>query len=171
MLQLVIDEAACRKGWLIQGANLSKQEYLAFCERNSSWRIERSAEGELQLMAPANATSSDQNSELNMQLRAWAKRDGTGLSFDCSVAFDLPDGSNRSPDASWVSKSRWDALPPDHRLPFPELCPDFGAEVRSCSDRLSALRAKMQKYVANGAQLGWLIDPIEAQVSIYRPGT
>ena len=100
----------------------------------------------------------------------WAKKDGTGISFDSSTGFRLPNGAIRSPDASWVKPERWQTLTLEQRRGFAPLCPDFVLELRSATDQLSALQAKMQEYIDNGARLGWLIDPSERRVYIYRPG-
>ncbi len=120
-------------------------------------------------MAPASWLSSDSNAELTMQLRQWAKQDGSGRAFDSSGGFILGNRAVRSPDAAWVRKSRIQQLGPiaDEFLP---LAPDFVAELRSPSDRLSALQAKMREYIENGVQLGWLIDRRARRVMIYRPG-
>jgi Uma2 family endonuclease len=149
---------------------VTRTQYRAFCAANPELRVELTAEGELIVMAPAHTRSGFQNSELSGQLREWAKREGTGHAFDSSTGFDLPDGSNRSPDASWVSKARLSELTPEQKDEYFAICPDFVAEIRSKSDRLPPLQSKMQEYLANGAQLGWLIDPLERRVSIYRPG-
>jgi Uma2 family endonuclease len=149
---------------------VTREEYRAFCEANPDLRIERSSEGHLIVMGPAHTRSGDQNAELTTQLRVWSKKDGTGVSLDSSTGFDLPNGSNRSPDASWVLKSRIQALRPEQRVEYMEICPDFVVELRSSSDRLVELRAKMQEYLACGAKLGWLIDPSQRRVWIYRPG-
>lgn len=149
---------------------VTRTEYRAFCEANPDLRIERSPEGELIIMAPAHSRSGHQNLELASQLHAWAKRNGTGIAFDSSAGFDLPDGSNRSPDASWILKSRIDSLRPEQREAYWEICPDFVMELRSSSDRLRDVRAKMEGYLACGAQVGWLIDPFEHKVWVYRPG-
>lgn len=149
---------------------VTPQEYRAFCEANPEWRIERSAHGELILMAPAHSRSGAQNAALNYQVYGWTLHDGTGISFDSSTGFDLPDGSNRSPDASWISKSRLATLEPGQREEYFEICPDFVVELRSSSDRIPELQAKMQDYLACGARLGWLIDPLERRVWVYRPG-
>jgi Uma2 family endonuclease len=148
---------------------VTRAEYRAFCEANPDLRIERSPEGELIIMAPAHSRSGHQNLELASQLHSWAKRNGTGLGFDSSAGFDLPDGSNRSPDVSWILKSRIDSLRPEQREAYMEICPDFVVELRSSSDRLRDVQAKMQEYLACGAQLGWLIDPMERKVWVYRP--
>jgi len=100
----------------------------------------------------------------------WAKADGTGIAFGSSTGFVLPNGAERSPDFSWVRRARWDALTPEQRERFPPLCPDFVGEIRSPSDRLASLEEKMREYMANGAELGWLIDPAERKVVVYRPG-
>ena len=96
--------------------------------------------------------------------------DGTGLAFDSSAGFTLPNGAIRSPDASWVRRERWNALTPDQQEKFAPLCPDFVVELRSRTDRLSDLHDKLQEYIDNGARLGWLIDPIDKRVYVYRPG-
>ena len=98
------------------------------------------------------------------------KRDGSGIAFDSSVGFILPNGAMRSPDAAWVRRERWEALSKDQREKFPALCPDFVVEVRSPSDRLSTLQRRVRELVRNGAQLGWLIDPRRRSVHVYRPG-
>ena len=121
-------------------------------------------------MAPAGGDSSDKNAEITMQLRLWAKRDGTGRTFDSSGGFLLPNGATRSPDASWVNHDRLAALTAEERAKFLPLCPDFVIELRSPTDGLSALQDKMREYMENGAQLGWLIDPLGGQVFVYRPG-
>jgi len=100
----------------------------------------------------------------------WAKADGTGIAFSSSTGFVLPNGAERSPDLAWVRRARWEALSQDERERFPPLCPDFVGEIRSRSDRLSRLQEKMQEYIDNGARLGWLLDPLERKVHVYRPG-
>jgi Uma2 family endonuclease len=145
-------------------------EYSAFCAANRDLRIERSAEGELIVMPPAPSRTGNQNAALSAQLHFWSMRNGTGAGFDSSAGFDLPNGANRSPDASWILKSRIESLRPEQREAHMEICPDFVAELRSSSDRLRDVQAKMQEYLACGAQLGWLIDPLERRVWVYRPG-
>ena len=132
--------------------------------------MELTAEGELIVMPPAGTESSDRNSEINMQLRIWAKRNGTGTTFDSLAGFTLPNGAVRSPDTSWVERTRLDALTAEQLEKFAPLCPDFVIELRSSTDRINRLKAKMEEYMANGAELGWLIDPEERSVWIYRPG-
>ncbi len=149
--------------------NMTEDQFFEFCQINRDLRIERNAFGELIIMPPAGGETGDQNAEIGMQLRAWAKRNGEGTTFDSSTGFRLPNGTVRSPDASWVRHSRLNALSPDQRKKFLPLCPDFVIELRSPTDSLLVLQEKMQEYLDNGAQLGWLIDPAQRRVTIYRP--
>jgi Uma2 family endonuclease len=121
-------------------------------------------------MPPAGTESGGRNLELSVQLALWAKRTGLGRAFDSSTGFTLPNGAIRSPDASWVTQARWDALTHEQKEGFAPICPDFVVELRSPSDLLKTLRAKLREYLAQGAQLGWLIDPKSRAVEIYRPG-
>ena len=148
---------------------LTDDRFFEFCRLNRELRIERTAGGELSIMAPAGGDSSDRNAEITFQLRRWAKRDGTGRTFDSSGGFRLPSGAVRSPDASWVSNARLAVLTAEQRTRFIPLCPDFVVELRSPSDSLPALQDKMREYMDNGARLGWLIDPAGGQVFVHRP--
>ena len=121
-------------------------------------------------MPPAGGESSDRNMEVSMQLRAWSKRDGRGRAFDSSAGFFLPNGAMRSPDAAWIENSRLSALTREEKRRFIYLCPDFVIELLSPSDRLNGARRKMTEWMANGAQLGWLIDPDHRAVYVYRRG-
>jgi Uma2 family endonuclease len=149
---------------------ISDEDFLAFCQANPDWRIERTGEGDLIIMPPTGGDTGKRNFNLIVEFGNWAKRDGTGVSFDSSTVFALPNGAKRSPDLAWVKRSRWQALSDDERRGFPPLCPDFVVELRSHTDSLRVLQEKMQEYIDNGAQLGWLIDPVEMKVYVYRPG-
>jgi len=149
---------------------MSDDEYFAFCAVNPDLRIERTAEGEIEIMPPTGFETGDQNADLTMQLRAWAKRNGRGRAVDSSTEYILPSGAARSPDASWVLRSRLANLTPEQKKKFLRLCPDFVVELRSPSDRLRQVQAKMREWMDNGAKLGWLIDPDSRSVYIYRPG-
>ena len=149
---------------------VSEERYLEFCRRNPDLRIERTAEGDLIITPPTGGKSGAQNFYLTGKFSAWVEQDGTGKGFDSSTEFSLPNGAKRMPDVSWVRYERWNALTDEERKQFPPLCPEFVIELRSPSDRLNNLREKMSEYVANGAQLGWLIDPIEKKIHVYRPG-
>ena len=150
---------------------LSDDEFFEFCRLNRDLRIERNAGGGITIMPPTGGETSGRNAEITMQLRLWAKRDGTGVTFDSSGAFVLPNEAILSPDAAWVLRDRFAALTAEQRTKFPPLCPDFVIELRSSTDSLRALQSKMQEYIDNGARLGWLIDPQERQVHVYRPGS
>ncbi len=148
---------------------LTDEQFFQVCQNNRDLRLERTAEGELIIMPPTGWESGNRNSRLTQRLGNWTDADGTGLAFDSSTGFKLPNGANRSPDASWVSRERLEALNPDPAKFLP-LAPDFAVELRSASDSLKTLQQKMQEYIDNGVRLGWLIDPQNQQVEIYRPG-
>ena len=150
---------------------MTDEEFFAFCQLNRKLRIERTADGEVVIMPPSGGEFGRLNLEAGAYLFNWAKADGTGVPFDSSTGFVLPNGAERSPDLAWVRRARWEALTQDERERFPPLCPDFVGEIRSRTDRLATLQEKMQEYIDNGAELGWLIDPIERKVYVYRPGT
>ena len=149
---------------------LTSEQFYRLCNDNPELRMELTAKGELILMSPTGAKTGYRNSELNYQLVGWAKADGNGITFDSSTVFALPTGAKRSPDASWIQRKRWDALSDEEQEKFAPLCPDFVAELRSPSDQLATLEAKMDEYIQNGARLGWLLDPIEKRIYVYRPG-
>lgn len=151
------------------GQRMSPDAYFDFCMANPELRLEQSSTGEIIIMAPTGMGSSGRNSEIILQLMIWAKKDGTGKAFESNGQFRLPNGSARSPDASWVLLTRWNALSKAEQESFSPLCPDFVLELRSPSDRLKTLQKKMQEYIGNGARLGWLVDPFEKQVHIYQP--
>lgn len=149
---------------------LSDDQLFDFCQINRELRIERSAEGVLVIMAPAGALSSARNAEITRQLATWAAQDGTGMAFDSSAGFTLPNGALRSPDACWIPRRILAQVPPDALRKFPPVCPTFVVELRSPSDVLAPLQRKLREYIANGTQLGWLIDPDRRRVYVYRPG-
>ena len=148
---------------------LTEEQFAAFCAQNRDMRIELTAEGVLEIMPPAYSITGSQNADITMELGIWARRDGRGISFDSSAGFRLPNRAIRAPDASWVLRSRLAALSDEDKNRFIPICPDFAIELRSTTDRLSVVQAKMAEYLANGARLGWLIDPIARRVYVYRP--
>jgi Uma2 family endonuclease len=154
----------------VQRTHLTEEQFELLCQENPELRLELSAQGELIIMPPAGSESGWRSGETFFSLTAWTKQDGTGLSFDSSTGFTLPNGAIRSPDASWIRRERWTALTKAQREKFAPICPDFVVEVRSQTDKRSYLLEKMQEYIDNGARLGWLIDPLEQRVYIYRPG-
>jgi Uma2 family endonuclease len=149
---------------------VSDAEFAELCRLNPELQIERTSEGELVIVAPTGGKTGRRNVRLILAFGRWAEKDGTGQSFDSSTLFALPNGARRSPDLSWIRNERWDSLTPQQQEEFPPLCPDFVVELRSRTDRLTTLQEKMEEYIANGVQLGWLIDPLERKVHIYRPG-
>jgi Uma2 family endonuclease len=150
--------------------NLTDDQFFEFCQINRDLQIERTATGELLIMPPTGTETGGRNFNLIGQLWAWVNQDGTGIGFDSSTGFKLPNGAERSPDAAWVKLERWNALTPEQQTKFAPICPDFVVELRSASDKLEPLKTKMQEYIDNGALLGWLIDRKNQQIYIYRPG-
>jgi Uma2 family endonuclease len=150
---------------------MSDHEFFELCQLNPDWRLERTSEGDLIIMPPTGGWTGMRNFTLIGVFSRWVEMDGTGIGFDSSTGFVLPNGARRSPDLAWVKRSRWEALSEEEKEEFLPLCPDFVVELRSRSDAVGTLQAKMQEYIANGAQLGWLIDPYEQKVYIYRPHT
>ena len=148
---------------------LDDDQFYELCRLNRELRIERAAGGCLSIMPPAGGDTSRRNAEIVRQLGNWTRRDGTGISFDSSCGFLLPNGAIRSPDASWVLRERLNALTERERSRFLPLCPDFVVELRSPTDSLQVLHDKMREYMDNGARLGWLIDPLRGEVFVYRP--
>jgi Uma2 family endonuclease len=149
---------------------LSDEDYWAFCEANPDLRVERTAKGEIVIMPPAGGESDDQSAEVIMQLRSWAWKDGRGRGLGSSVQFFLPDGSGLSPDAAWVSNQSLSRLTKQQRRKFLRLTPEFIVEVLSPSDDLKDAKAKMEQWIANGVELGWLIDGDAETVYVYRKG-
>lgn len=154
----------------IQSLGLTDEQFSQLCRDNPNLRFELTAQRELVIMAPTGSKTGRHNSKLNQCRAHWAEQDATGLSFDSSIGYTLPNGAKRSPDAAWVRRERWDALSEEQQEGFAPLCPDFVAELRSLEDRLSPFQDKMLEYIANGAHLGWLIDPRDQCLYIYRPG-
>jgi Uma2 family endonuclease len=148
---------------------MTDDEFFALCQLNRDLRFERTSQGDIIIMAPTGAETGIRNSSITGQLYSWAKRDETGVIFDSSTGFKLPNGADRSPDAAWIPRSRLATLTAEQKQKFLPLCPDFVVELLSPSDELSDVQAKMTEYIENGAQLGWLIDPEMRQVQVYRP--
>jgi Uma2 family endonuclease len=148
---------------------LSEDQFFQLCQINRDVRIERNAEGEILLMPPTGGETGDREAEIAMQLRIWAKRERSGTTFSSSTGFRLPNTAVRSPDAAWMKRSRLARIPARQRKGFIPACPEFVLELRSPTDALQDLPAKMQEYLDNGARLGWLIDPESRHVYVYRP--
>ncbi len=148
---------------------LSNDQLFELCQINPDLRIERAAQGEIIIMPPTGGETGNRSAAVTAQLTFWSWEDNSGVAFDSSTGFDLPNGATRSPDAAWVRRSRLRGLSQDEKEKFLPLCPDFVVEIRSPSDSLSKLKEKMEEYMANGCGLGWLIDTKQQKVFIYRP--
>jgi Uma2 family endonuclease len=148
---------------------LSDDQFYQLCQDNENWQLERTAQGELIIMPPVGGLSGNRESNLIGELWLWNRQTKLGKVFSSSTIFTLPNGAKRSPDVAWVKSDRWESLTLEEQEKFPPLCPDFVIELRSCTDSLSQLQEKMQEYLNSGLQLGWLINPQEQQVEIYRP--
>lgn len=149
---------------------LTAAEFEQLCRDNPDLRLELTSTGGLIVMPPAGSKTGQRNFSLSGQFRVWVEKDGTGVGFDSSTGFTLPDTAVLSPDVSWVRRDRWDALTQAEQERFAPLCPDFVIELRSRWNTLKAQQEKMQEYLENGTQLAWFIDPRERRVYIYRPG-
>jgi Uma2 family endonuclease len=149
--------------------DFTDKDFDRLVQLNSEMRLERTAEGVVEILPPTKGDTGAKNGRIEMQLGFWADEDGNGVAFGSSSGFKLPNGATRSPDASWIERSRLAALSSKQRKEYFPLCPDFVIELRSSTDRLKRLKEKTEEYIANGAKLGWLIDPIERKVYVYRP--
>ena len=150
--------------------DMDEKQFFQFCQLNRDLQIERTSEGDILITAPEAGSSGRGSSRLNAVFEQWAERDGAGQVFGSSTGFTLPNGAMRSPDVAWVRNERLDALTEEEWQKFLPLCPDFVLELRSPSDAMGALQKKMEEYRENGAQLGWLLDPVSKRVHVYRPG-
>jgi Uma2 family endonuclease len=139
---------------------VSDKEFAELCRLNPELQFERTREGELVVISPTGGKTGRRNAKLIVAFGVWAEREGTGQIFDSSTLFTLPKTAKRSPDVAWVRNDRWNALSPQEQDGFAPLCPDFVVELRSRTDSLKSQKEKMREYIDNGAQLGWLIDPI-----------
>jgi len=149
---------------------MTDEQFYQLTIANPDLKLECSATGELIVMPPTGGWTGNRNIKIAARLELWAEVDGTGLAFDSSTEFNLPNGGKRSPDASWVRLDRWNALTLEEQDIFPPLCPDFVIELHSKTDSLKQLQAKIQEYLDSGLRLGWLINPQNQQVEIYRQG-
>ncbi|MFN7945519.1 MAG: Uma2 family endonuclease [Blastocatellia bacterium] len=149
---------------------MSDEQFFEFCQLNRDLRFERTAEGDIIVMPPTGWETGNRNAEITAQLRNWSKDNKAGVSTDSSTGFKLPGGADRSPDAAWVRRERLAQLTQEQKRKFLPLCPDFVIELLSPTDDVNDLQAKMQEYISNGAQLGWLIEPENRRVYVYRPG-
>ncbi len=149
--------------------SLSREQFYQLCLKNPDLQIERNPEGKLIIMSPVGGESGREEANLIFQVSLWNNQSRLGFVFSSSAIFSLPNGGDRFPDVAWVSAQKWNNLTQAQKEGFPPICPDFVIELRSKSDRLKPLQEKMQEYLDSGLQLGWLINPHQKQVEIYRP--
>jgi len=149
---------------------VTREQFVQLALANRDLQLERTATGELIVMPPTGSDTGNRNLDIEGQLWLWNRQTKLGKAFNSSSGFHLPNGANRSPDASWVRQERWNALTREQQTGFAPLCPDFVLELRSESDNMAPLQAKMREYMENGAHLGWLIDRKNKKVEIYRQG-
>jgi Uma2 family endonuclease len=149
---------------------MTDDELFAFCAANKELRIERDELGQLIIMSPSGGITGNLNFKLTSIFGQWVEMNPElGYGFDSATGFRLADRSMRSPDVSWVRKTKWDELRLEDQEKFAPICPDFVIELRSKSDSLSQLKSKMEKWMENGCELAWLIDPIQQKTYIYQP--
>ncbi len=148
---------------------VSQQQFQELAQVNRDLRLEKTASGELIIMPPTGSDTGNRNLDIEGQLWLWNRQTKLGKAFNSSTGFHLPNGANRSPDAAWVKLERWEILTPQEREGFAPICPDLVVELKSPSDNIETLRAKMREYMENGARLGWLIDRKNRKVEVYRP--
>lgn len=147
---------------------LSDEQFFQLCLANRDLNFERTATGDLVIMSPTGGNTSRRNADINLELALWNRQTQLGVVFDSSGGFKLPNGADRSPDAAWIPLEKWNALTPEQQEKFLPVAPDFVIELRSPTDSLKLLQAKMLEYINAGTRLGWLINRQERQVEIYR---
>ena len=154
---------------LIGLRQVTPKQFERLCRKYRDLRFELTSSGELIVMPPTGALTGMRSADLTYQLMAWAIKDATGVCFDSNAGFILPNNAIRSPDVSWMSREKWDSLSQQQKDSFARISPDFVIELRSPTDSLPVLFSKMSEYIANGASLGWLIDPSTRRVYVYQP--
>ena len=155
---------------LKMGDLMSEEEFFQFCQMNDTLEFERDSQGNIILMSPTGSFTGGFNSRILIELGIWNKENYLGITFDSSTGFTLPNGAGRSPVVCWIKNDRWDSLDKESQEQFAPVCPDFVVEIRSKSDGLKYLQNKMEEYISNGTQLGWLIDRFEEKIYVYRTG-
>lgn len=149
---------------------LTDEQFYQLCQDNRDLKFERNAKGYLTIMPPTGGETGNRNIEIAYQLQSWSRQNDLGIAFDSSTGYKLPNGANRSPDASWILKERWNSLSKEKQKKLIPICPDFVIEIMSPTDSLKATQEKMREYIENGTRLGWLINRKNKKVEIYRQG-
>ncbi len=155
---------------IVPAARVSDEEFLAFCAANEPYQFEINEKGEILVMTPSGLEGGNFEGYVFSRLDDWVEGTGKGFAVNSNAGFRLSDSSLRMPDAAWISSQRWNSLSREEKRKFGQFCPEFVVELRSPSDRASAVEKKMGKWMANGAHLGWLIDPVRKLAIVYRPG-
>jgi Uma2 family endonuclease len=174
MTQAAANHLVEREPWVVHlrhAGKVTPDQFRKVCRDNPDWRVELAAGGDIVIMPPTGGETGARSLKVAQQLGAWAEAEGSGVAFDSSTGFVLPNGAIRSPDLSWVLRARLARLTRAQKRTFLPFCPDFVVELRSPTDPLRGLQAKMREYVSNGALLGWLIDPQTRTAYVYRPRT
>lgn len=153
---------------LPQNLQFTDDEFYAFCQANPELKVERTATGQIIIMALTGGKTGIKNTEITAELTIWNRKARSGVTFDSSTGFRLPNGAIRSPDAAWIRNERWQSLSETEQEKFPPLCPDFVIELRSPSDNLANAQEKMQEWLQNGCRLAWLLDAAQQQTYVYR---
>jgi Uma2 family endonuclease len=151
-----------------QSLELTDEKFYQLCISNRNVKFERNYQGDLVIMSPVGDISSNRNARLIQQLLNWSDKYKTGIVFDSSAGFILPNNAVRSPYASWIPLEKWQLIPDEEKEKFSHICPDFIIELMSPSDNLKNTQEKMKEYLENGTKLGWLINRKNRQVEIYR---
>ena len=149
---------------------MSDEAFLEFSAENDPLRMEREPNGEILVMTPAGSKTGLVNQRIGRFIEEWSERDGRGVTFDSSAGFKMPNGAIRSPDSAWARKERWEALTEAEQDGISPMCPEFVIELVSPKDRLPIVRKKMLEWIANGAELAWMIDPKRRAVEVFRAG-
>ena len=149
---------------------LTDDQFYQLCRNNPDIKFERNAKGEIIIMPPTGGETGNYNFEIAVDFGIWNRQTRLGVCFDSSTCFKLPNGADRSPDVSWIQQARWDTLTPQQKEKFPPIAPDFVLELMSPTDSLKETQNKLQEYMDNGVQLGWLINRKTQRVEIYRQG-
>lgn len=152
----------------LDSVQLTDEQFYQLCQNNRELNFERTSKGDLIIMTPVGGESGNREADLIIDLGIWNRQTKLGYTFSSSTIFKLPNGADRSPDAAWIRRERWEALTPEQRKKFPPIAPDFIIELRSASDNLAILREKMSEYLDAGVQLAWLINPQQQQVEVYQ---
>ncbi len=153
----------------LKNVHFTDEQFDYLCQSNPNWNLEETAQGELIIMPPIGGISGEREADLITEISIWNRHTKLGKVFSSSTVFRLPNGGKRSPDVAWIKRERWNQLTLEEKEKFPPICPDFVIELRSKTDQLKPLQDKMQEYLNSGLKLGWLINPQDEEVEIYRP--